>query len=205
MYPDTSLSHNYYATLAEPTNPTDHDDDDSRDDNANEHTHPVPPTAVLHPSSTTQKKTHSSKRVNWTTALALGQDKPKHIPRTTTEQCNTIGSHRTAQRARAIIDSGATGHYGSSEGEWIQTTTPSHKVVGLADGSPVATSVQATLPYHNLPREATDGDIIPGLKNDLVSVKKLADAKLTTILHERGAEVYPTNALTIIATTGPVL
>jgi len=60
--------------------------------------------------------------------------------------------------------------------------------VGLADGTPVAASVQATLPYHDLPQEARDGDIIPGLKNDLVSVKKLADAKLTTILHEHGAQ-----------------
>ena len=82
---------------------------------------------------------------------------------------------------------------------------PHRPIVGLADGTPVAASVQATLPYHDLPQEARDGDIIPGLKNDLVSVKKLADAKLTTILHEHGAEVYPAAALTIIATTEPVL
>ena len=69
----------------------------------------------------------------------------------------------------------------------------------------MAASVQATLPYHELPDDARKGDIIPGLQNDLVSVKKLADAKLTTVLHEHGAEVYPAQALTIIATTAPVL
>lgn len=212
MYPDTFLSHNYYATLAEPANPIEQD----TDDDSCKQKQPAQPVQVLPPASNPPKKNRPSKRVNWATTLAPNQDKPKRIPRTTEEHYNTVQNHhqgrlmtttqhRKTQRARAIIDSGATGHYGSSEGEWIQTTTPSHKIVGLADGSPVAASVTATLPYHDLPQEAKDGDIIPGLKNDLVSVKKLADARLTTILHEHGVEVYPSDALTIIATAGPVL
>ncbi len=69
----------------------------------------------------------------------------------------------------------------------------------------MAASVKAKLPYPDLPKEVQDGDIIPGLTNDLVSVKRLADAKLTTILHEHGEKVYPANTLTIIATTKPIL
>lgn len=87
----------------------------------------------------------------------------------------------------------------------IKSTTQSDKVVGLADGTPVAASVKATLPYPSLPSEAREGDIIPGLKNDLISVKKLADANLTTIFHAQGAEVYHTDTLTIMAATEPIL
>ena len=213
MYPATSF-HNYYATLAEPANP--YDQATKHADDPREQYQQAITKTVIHPSTRHSAKDRPNRKVNWAATLAPNQDKPKHIPTMTTEKCNAVRDqhharlaattqHRTSLQAKAIIDSGATGHYGSSEGEWIQTNTPSHKVVGLADGSPVAASVQATLPYHTLPLEARDGDIIPGLRNDLVSVKKLADAKLTTILHEHGAEVYPAKALTIIATTAPVL
>jgi hypothetical protein len=61
---------------------------------------------------------------------------------------------RRTHCAQAILDSGATGHYGSSEGVMIQTATKSDKVVGMANGAPVAASVTATLPYPGLPAQA---------------------------------------------------
>ena len=207
MYP--SASPNYYAPLAEPAIP-------STEHEPTTHTtyQPGAVAPTLQHATTNKQSAPTAKRVNWARTLAPNQDKPHFPHRQETANALRLRHHlrllatahqRKTHRGQAIIDSGATGHYGSSEGEWIQTKTPSTNVVGLADGTPVAASVKALLPYPDLPTETRDGDIIPGLKNDLLSVKRLADAKLTTILHDKGAEVYPNNALTIIATTGPIL
>ncbi len=214
MYP-TNSSNNYYATLAEPANPDDDKPNNTSSDTSNHQPIPILHNTTVDKQPKEPKKTTLTKTVRWAAQLAENQDKPRNIP-ILAKQCNIIRDRhrtrldattklRTTQRTQAIIDSGATGHYGSSEGGWIQMATPLDKVVGLADGTPVAASVIAKLPYPNLLQEARAGDIIPGLKNDLLSVKRLADAKLTTILHEHGAEVYPTEALTITATTEPVL
>ncbi len=136
----------------------------------------------------TAGKARRTRQTQWRTLLVPHRDKLRHILRGTVQTNNVYGQylsnlkellrHRKSQRAQAIIDLGATGHYGSSEGEMIKITTQLEKVVGLADGTPVAASVvaasvKATLPYPSLPSEAQEGDIIPGCKNDLISVKKL--------------------------------
>lgn len=208
MYPST-LTHNYYTTLAEPaTTDPDNNFDQPTCTNNNDAPPKEPPIALQ------TKCTISHRKVNWATKIAKDQDKPTHIANTATttdalqhqyHACLKASTyHRTM--TEAILDSGANGHYGSSEGAMIKTTTPSTpEIVGLANGTPKAATVKALLPYNHLPETACTGDIIPGLKNDLISIGKLADAGYTAILHSEGAEIYPRDALTIHTTSAPVL
>ena len=101
-----------------------------------------------------------------------------------------------------ILDSGASGHFGPENGGLEPTGETSDKVVGLADGAPVRATGKAKLPMKNLRETARDGDIIPGLKNTLVSVSKLSDDGYVTIFQPggQGVEVYDQRDVRIVVT-----
>jgi hypothetical protein len=99
-----------------------------------------------------------------------------------------------------LLDSGATGHFGPENGGLDPTGEASSKLVGLADGTPVQATEKGKLPMSNLRDEVREGDIIPGLKNTLVSVSKFADEGYVTIFQPggRGVEIYDQQNVRIV-------
>ena len=108
----------------------------------------------------------------------------------------------------AILDSGASGHFGKVKGGMEPTNKPSDKVVHAADGQTMPAASQAMLPQAQLRDDARQADIIPGIMHNLMSVGKLADSGYITVFlpGNQGVEVYDSNT-TIITTEGapPVL
>ena len=60
----------------------------------------------------------------------------------------------------AIVDSGATNHFGTDDGGFVSTGVPSTKIVGAANGNFMRASTQAVLPMSQLRPEAREADII---------------------------------------------
>ena len=107
----------------------------------------------------------------------------------------------------AIIDSGATNHFGTDDGGFVSTGMPSTKIVGAANGTPMKASTQAMLPITQLRPEAREADIIPQLQNSLVSVSKLADNGYVTIFQPggKGVAVFDENDIKVTVTGKAVL
>ncbi len=211
-----STAPNYYLPLAEPANP----------DKPTLHAPTKAPQCTQPPAEpSTQSPTgRPPKHVRWKRALATTATR-KHEPVSATkQQPSTIlrrkelaltlanfqeicRNNRRTRTAAAILDSGATGHFGSSKGEMIVLPEPSARVVQLANGHPIMATNKALLPHPTLSTEARKGDILPGLQRDLISVGTLADNGYTTIFHpgNTGATVHATRDVTIIEHTPPVL
>ena len=107
----------------------------------------------------------------------------------------------------AILDSGATNHFGTDDGGFESTGEPSTKLVGAANGNFMRASTKAVLPMSQLRPEAREADIIPDLKNSLVSISKLADSSYVTIFQpgNKGVAVYDENDVKITVTGEAVL
>eukprot|EP00984_Skeletonema_dohrnii_P010071 scaffold3903_cov156-Skeletonema_dohrnii-CCMP3373.AAC.2 len=106
-----------------------------------------------------------------------------------------------------IIDSGATNHFGTEDGGFVSTGVPSKKIIGTASGQPMTATVEAVLPMTQLRPEARQADIVPQLKNSLVSISRLADSNYVTIFRPggKGVEVYDENDVKVTITGEAVL
>ena len=180
-----STSPNYYLPLAEPANP----------DNPTLHAPTKAPQCTQPPAEpSTQSPTgRPPKHVRWKRALATTATR-KHEPVSATkQQPSTIRrrkelaltlanfqeicrNNRRTRTAAAILDSGATGHFGSSKGEMIVLPEPSAHVVQLANGHPIMATNKALLPHPTLSTEARKGDILPGLHRSRVSIVTMGKA-----------------------------
>ena len=82
-----------------------------------------------------------------------------------------------------IVDSGATSHFGRTDGHFVATNEKSNKKVFLPDGSKIPATNKAILPFDTVPADAKEVHILPKLKHSLLSVGKFADRGYTTIFH----------------------
>jgi hypothetical protein len=83
-----------------------------------------------------------------------------------------------------IIDSGATSHF-ISEDMNLPTGGKSDKQVYLPNNTTLRTSTKTKLPFPRLSEAAREADVLPGLKQSLMSVNKMSDEGYTTIFHPR--------------------
>ena len=126
------------------------------------------------------------------------------------QQWINVGKKRGGQASKrahtGILDSGATGHF-LRKGEGEATGKASDKVVGLPDGRTVCASQQVRLPLAQLNAKAREGDELPSLHNNLVSVPKLSKHGYTTIFHpnQEGVDVYRSDEVEIVPMGEPVL
>ena len=81
-----------------------------------------------------------------------------------------------------IIDSSATSHF-ISEDLHLPKTGPSQMEVFLPNDSKLQSAGKATLPFDQIVPKAREAEIIPGLKQSLISVNKMSESRYTTIFH----------------------
>ncbi len=115
--------------------------------------------------------------------------------------------NKSSSSETAVVDSGATNHFGTDDGGMVSTGVPSTKIVGAANGTFMRASTKAVLPMSQLRPEAREADIIPDLKNSLISISKLADSSYVTIFQpgNKGVAVYDENDVQITVTGEAVL
>jgi hypothetical protein len=153
-----STSPNYYQPLAEPASP-------EITTLYVPKTPQSPQTPVVTPSQAPTRQ--QPKHVRWKRELTTTATK-KHKPVIATEQqpitilrCKELAltlahfqeicrNSRRTRSATAILDSGATGHFGSSKGGMIVLPEPSARVVELANGHPITATNKALLPHPTL-------------------------------------------------------
>ena len=94
---------------------------------------------------------------------------------------------QTTQKSQAnrhtIIDLRASDHY--IKQKIAKSYAPKHDIdvisAKLPNGNTLRSAGKCTIPFHNLPANAKNGHVLPGLNNSLISVGKLCDSNLTTI------------------------
>ncbi len=79
--------------------------------------------------------------------------------------------------------------------------------VYLPDDTTLTTSTKTKLPFPKLSEAAREADILPGLKQSLMSVNKMSEEGYTTIFHpgEEGVTIHKEGTVQIIMTEPPVL
>ena len=110
------------------------------------------------------------------------------------------------QHHNIIIDSGATSHF-MSEDLNLPKEGPSNKVVYLPNNAKLKTSQRTKLPFEDLTQAAREADILPGLKQSLLSVNKMSEEGYTTIFHPgtEGVTIHKEGTLSITTSEPPVL
>ena len=105
-----------------------------------------------------------------------------------------------------IIDSGATSHF-ISEDLNLPKGGKSDKQVYLSNETTLRTSTKTKLPFPRLSEAAQEADVLPGLKQSLMSVNKMSDKGYTTIFHprEEGVMIHHEGTISITMTEPPVL
>ncbi len=105
-----------------------------------------------------------------------------------------------------IIDSGATSHF-ISEDMNLPKGGKSSKQVYLPDDMTLRTSTKTKLPFPRLSEAAREANVLPGLKQSLMSVNKMAEEGNTTIFHpgEEGVTIHQEGSISITMTKAPVL
>ncbi len=83
----------------------------------------------------------------------------------------------------------------------------SNKEVFLPDNSTLKTSHKTKLPFEQLLDAAREAQILPGLKQSLLSVNKMSEGGYTTIFHpgEEGVSTHKQGTLIITTSKPPVL
>ena len=84
------------------------------------------------------------------------------------------------------MDSGASDHY--IEQKITQTYEQNNNInvilVKIPNGTMLQSNGKCTIPFKKLPHRTKKGHVLPGLKNSLISVGKLRDSNLTTVLNK---------------------
>jgi hypothetical protein len=90
-----------------------------------------------------------------------------------------------------IINSDATSHLMSKDLD-LPTDGVSNKEVFLPNNSKLRTSNKTKLPFEQLLDAAREADILPGLKQSLLSINKMSEEGYTTIFHpgEEGVSIH---------------
>ena len=83
---------------------------------------------------------------------------------------------------KIIIDSGATSHF-MTEDLNLPTEGASNKEVYLPNNAKLRMSQQTKLPFDTLTNVVREVDVLPGLKQSLLSVNKMSEEGYTTIFH----------------------
>ncbi len=114
--------------------------------------------------------------------------------------------HGKTTRANIIIYSGATSHFISKELN-LPSEGKSNKEVYLPDNTRLRTSTKTKLHFKQLTKAAREADILPGLKQLLLSVNKMAEEGYTTIFHpgEEGVTIHKEGTVTITTSKPQVL
>jgi hypothetical protein len=83
---------------------------------------------------------------------------------------------------------------------------PSNKTIYLPDDTTLKAS-EKMLPFSQLSNKAREADILPGLKQPLMSVNKIAKEGYTTVFHlgKEGVTVHKPGTIKILITDKPVL
>ena len=107
---------------------------------------------------------------------------------------------------KIIIDSGATSHFMSKEFNFPSEGT-SNKIVYLPDNTILQTSTKTKFPFKQLTNKAREADVLPGLKQSLLSVNKMAEEGYTTLFHsgDEGVTIHKEGMFTITTSKPPVL
>ncbi len=110
------------------------------------------------------------------------------------------------QHRLTILDSGATSGAAGEEDEYrlINMGQPSNKTFMFPNNTKQKATKKMQL-KHNIRKEATEMNIIPGLHAPLVSVPKLADAGYITVFKKSIANVYDKATTTVTELNMPVL
>ncbi len=110
------------------------------------------------------------------------------------------------QEHKIIIDSGAISHFMSKELN-LPTEGASNKEVYLPNNAKLKMSRRTKLPFKTLTNAAREADVLPGLKQSLLSVNKMAEEGYTTIFHpgDNGVTIHKEGTLTITTNAPPVL
>jgi hypothetical protein len=110
------------------------------------------------------------------------------------------------RQQKIIIDSGATSHF-MSEDLHLPTEGTSNKEVYLPNNDKLTTSKRTKLPFDNLTNAAREADVLPGLKQSLLSVNKMSEEGYTTIFHpgEDGVTIHTKGTITITTSEPLVL
>ena len=110
------------------------------------------------------------------------------------------------RQQKIIIDSGATSHF-MSEDLHLPTEGTSNKEVYLPNNAKLTTSQQTKLPFDNLTNAAREADVLPGLKQSLLSINKMSEEGYTPIFHpgEDGVLIHKKGTITITTIAPPVL
>ena len=104
------------------------------------------------------------------------------------------------QQSLAILDSGATSGAAGEEDEYrlIDKGQPSNKTFMFPNNMKQKATKKMHL-KHNIRKEATEMNIIPGLHAPLISVPKLAAARYITVFEKSIANVYDKATTSVIA------
>jgi hypothetical protein len=107
---------------------------------------------------------------------------------------------------KIIIDSGATSQLFSEELN-LPSEGKFNKEVYLPDNTRLWTSTKTKLPFKQLIEAAREADILPRLKQLLLSVNKMAEEGYATIFHpgEEGVMIHKEGTVTITTSEPPVL
>jgi len=88
----------------------------------------------------------------------------------------------------------------------LPTERVSNKEVYLPNNAKLRTSQQTKLPFDTLTNAAREADVLPGLKQSLLSVNRMSEEGYTTIFHpgEEGVTIHKKGTLTITTSEPPV-
>ena len=105
-----------------------------------------------------------------------------------------------------IINSGVTSHF-VSEDMNLPKGGKSSKQVYLPDDTTLRTLIKTKLPFPRLSEAAREANVLPGLKQSLMSVNKMAEEGNTTIFHpgEEGVTIHQEGSISITMREPPVL
>jgi hypothetical protein len=107
---------------------------------------------------------------------------------------------------KIIINSSATSHFISKE-LYLPSDRKSNKEVYLPNNTRLRTSIKTKLPFKQLTKAAREADTLPGLKQSLLSMNKMAEEGYTTIFHpgEEGVTIHKEGTVTIATSEPPDL
>ncbi len=105
-----------------------------------------------------------------------------------------------------MLDSGATSNFIQSA-DGFELMGPSSKTVSTANGQLMRATMTALLPLTQLRAGAREAIVIPELKQELMSVKQLADQGYTTIFHPHleGVTVHDNDGFKLVISKPPLL
>jgi hypothetical protein len=94
-----------------------------------------------------------------------------------------------------------------SEDLHLPTEGTSNKEVHLPNNAKLRTSRRTKLPFDNLTNAAREADVLPGLKQSLLSINKMSEEGYTTVFHprEEGVTIHKEGTINITTSEPPVL